>query len=257
MRPYVLSEISWGEARAAAYAVAVLPWGATEPHNLHLPYATDTILAEAVAIEAAGRAWARGARVLVLPAVPFGANGMQLGLGPTVDMAPSTQRLVIRDVVRSLEAAGIGRFAILNAHGGNDFRPILRELQPQTDVFLSAADWWRAAPADAHFDTPGDHAGELETSAVMHIRPDLVRPLSEAGDGAARPWRVAALREPWAWAPRDWPRVTADTGVGDPAASTPEKGAAFVDAAAARIADFLVALAALDPADPYEDAPAP
>ena len=256
MRPYVLSEISWGEARAAAYAVAVLPWGATEPHNLHLPYGTDTILAEAVATEAAKRAWERGARAVVLPPVPFGANGMQLGLGPTIDMSQSTQALVIRDVVRSLEAADVGRLVILNAHGGNAFKPILRELQPATRVFLSTVDWWRAAPGADHFDVPGDHAGELETSAVMHVRSDLVRPLAEAGPGAERPFRVSALREPWAWAARDWHRMAPDTGVGDPAASTPEKGAAFVEAAAARIADFLVELAAMDPDDPYEAAPA-
>ncbi len=251
MRPYVLSEITWAEARATSYAVAVLPWGATEPHNTHLPYATDTILAEAVATEAARRAWEDGARVVVLPPVPFGANAMQLGLGPVVDLRPSTQLHVLRDVVRGLEAAGIARLVIVNAHGGNDFKPLVRELQGETSVFLAALDWWRTAPAADHFDVPGDHAGELETSAVLHVRPDLVRPLSEAGDGAERPFRVAAFREGWAWTPRDWHRMTADTGVGDPAASTPEKGAAFVDAAAGRIASFLVDLAAMDPDDPY------
>lgn len=251
MRPYVLAETTWAEARDAAYAVAVLPWGATEPHNLHLPYATDVILSAGVATEAARRAWERGARVTVLPPVPFGANAMQLGLGPVIDLRPSTQLAVLGDVVRSLEAAGIARLAIVNGHGGNDFRPLVRELQAQTDVFLCALDWWRVAPHDG-FDVPGDHAGELETAAVMHLRPDLVRPLAEAGDGAARPFRVAALREGWAWAPRDWRQITADTGVGDPRAATPEKGAAFVEACAERIAGFLVELAAMDPANPYE-----
>ena len=249
MRPYVLAEAVWPEAREP-YAVAVLPWGATEPHNRHLPYATDVYLAEGVATEAARRAWGRGARVTVLPAIPFGANAMQLGLGPTVEMRPSTQALVLRDVVRSLEAAGVARLVVVNGHGGNGFKPVLRELQADTDVFLCAVDWWRAAPADV-FDEPGDHAGELETSAMMLLRPDLVRPLAEAGDGAERPFRVAALREGWAWAPRDWRQVTADTGVGDPAAATPEKGAAFVDACAEAIAGLLTDLAAMDPADPY------
>lgn len=252
MRPYVLSEVTWAEARDTAYAVAILPWGATEPHNLHLPYATDTIQAEAVAVEAARRAWERGARVLVLPPVPFGANAMQLGLGPVIDLSPSTQALVLRDVVRSLEAAGIERLVIANGHGGNGFKPMVRELQGQTSVFLAALDWWRVVPAADHFDEPGDHAGELETSVVMHVHPDLVRPLAEAGDGAERPFRVAALREGWAWAPRDWRQMTADTGVGDPKAATAEKGAAFMDATAERIASFFVELAAMDPANPYE-----
>ncbi len=250
MRPYVLADLTWAEVRDAQYAVAVLPWGATEPHNLHLPYATDTIQAEAVAVGAGRRAWERGARVVVLPPVPFGANAMQLGLGPVIDLSPSTQAAVLGDVVRSLEAAGVARLAIVNGHGGNDFKPMIRELQGRTDVFLAALDWWRAAPAADHFDEPGDHAGELETSAVLHLRPDLVR-LDRAGDGAERPFRVAALREGWAWAPRDWRRMTADTGVGDPRAATAAKGAAFLDAVAERVASFLVELAAMDPADPY------
>ena len=249
--PFRLSDLTWPQARDAAFEVAVLPWGATEPHNTHLPYATDTLLAEALALEAGRLASARGARVVVLPTIPFGANAMQLGLGPVIDLSPPTQRLVIADVVRSLEAAGVARLAIVNAHGGNDFKPILREIQGQTGIFLSALDWWRTVPADDYFDTPGDHAGELETSAMMHVRPDLVRPLAEAGDGAERPFRVAALREGWAWSPRDWRKMTTDTGVGDPRAATPERGAAFVDAAARRIADYLVELAAMDPADPY------
>lgn len=252
MRPYVLADLTWATVRETSYAVAVLPWGATEPHNLHLPYATETIQAEAVAVEGARRAWARGARVLVLPSIPFGANGMQLGLGPAIDLRPSTQALVLGDVVRSLEAAGIERLVIVNGHGGNGFKPLVRERQSETSVFLCTVDWWRAAPAAAVFDVPGDHAGELETSAVMHLRPDLVRPLGEAGDGAERPFRVAALREGWAWSPRDWRRMTADTGVGDPSAATPEKGAAFVDAVAGRLASFFEELAAMDPADPYQ-----
>ncbi|WP_412061091.1 creatininase family protein [Rubrivirga sp. IMCC45206] len=251
MRPYVLADLPWSTVRDASYDVAVLPWGATEPHNLHLPYATDTIQAAAVAAEAVRRAWARGARALVLPAIPFGANAMQLGLGPVIDLSPTTQAAVLGDVVRSLEAAGVPRLVLLNGHGGNDFKPMVRELQGRTDLFLATLDWWRAAPADDHFDAPGDHAGELETSAMLHLRPDLVRPLGEAGDGAERPFRVAALREGWAWAPRDWRRMTADTGVGDPRAATAAKGAAFVDAVAERVASFLVELAAMDPADPY------
>ena len=253
--PADLSSRTWAEVRAQAYDLAVLPWGATEPHNHHLPYGTDTILAARLALDAATRAWDQGARVTVLPAIPFGANAMQLGLGPVIDLRPSTQALVLRDVVRSLEAAGIRRLVLVNGHGGNGFRPILREIQGETDVFLSTVDWWRAAPAADHFDAPGDHAGDLETSAMLHVRPDLVRPLAEAGDGAERPFRVAGLREGWAWAARDWRQMTADTGVGDPRAATAAKGAAFVDAATARLAALFAELAALDPDDPYEPAP--
>ena len=87
---------------------------------------------------------------------------------------------------------------------------------------------------------------------MLHLAPDLVRPLSEAGDGAAKRFRIAALREGWAWAQREWSQVSADTGVGNPAAATAEKGAAFLEAVTTNIAQFLVELAAADPQDLYE-----
>jgi creatinine amidohydrolase len=166
-------------------------------------------------------------------------------------MNPSTQSAVLRDVVDSVERAGIASLVVLNGHGGNDFRQMIRELQPDTDVFLCTLNWYTAADASEHFDDPGDHAGELETSVMQHLAPELVAPLSEAGDGAARQFRIRALREGWAWAPRQWTQVTKDTGVGNPREATADKGERFVAAATARIAEFLVELAAADPANRY------
>jgi creatinine amidohydrolase len=102
------------------------------------------------------------------------------------------------------------------------------------------------------FEAPGDHAGEMETSLMMHLRPDLVRGLDEAGSGTAREWKLDAIREGWAWAPRQWSRVTDDTGVGDPRKATAEKGAAFFEAVTQRLAAYLVELAECDPTDLYE-----
>ena len=67
--PVRLADTTWWTVRDAAYDVAVLPWGATEAHNYHLPYGTDTVEADAVAAESAGIARELGARVVVLPAV--------------------------------------------------------------------------------------------------------------------------------------------------------------------------------------------
>ncbi len=106
--------------------------------------------------------------------------------------------------------------------------------------------------AKTYFDEPGDHAGELETSVMQHIVPELVLPLSDAGDGSQKRASIAALREGWVWAPRPWTRVSADTGTGNPAKASPEKGKRFFDAVAARIASFLTELAATDPATMYE-----
>jgi len=91
----------------------------------------------------------------------------------------------------------------------------------------------------------------METSLVQHLNPELVLPLSDAGDGRARRFVVAGLRDGWAWAPRRWTKVTDDTGTGDPHAATPDKGARYFDAVADRLAGFYAELAAADPEHLY------
>ncbi|NJD09612.1 MAG: creatininase family protein [Gemmatimonadetes bacterium] len=254
-RWWILGESSWGELRHHPCDLAVLPWGATEAHNYHLPYATDVIETEFIAAEAARLATAAGARVLVLPAIPFGVQAGQLDIPFCINLMPSTQAAVLADIVVALEGQGVKKLLLLNGHGGNDFKAMIRELQAATDVFLCTINWWSCVPAGSFFEKPGDHAGELETSVMLQIAPDLVRPLSEAGPGTARAFRLTGLREGWAWAPRQWTRTTSDTGVGDPAAATAPKGAAFLQAVTNRIAAFLTELAAADTADLYTDLP--
>ena len=250
-RPYVLAETNWRAVRATQYDVAILPWGATEAHNYHLPYATDTIQCDHLAAEAARIAWEAGTRVIVLPAVPFGVNTGQLDIRLCLNMNPSTQAAVLGDIVASLEAQGIARLILFNGHGGNDFRQMIRELQPLTEVFICTLNWYQIVPPREFFSEAGDHAGELETSVMMHVAPDLVAPLDEAGDGHARRFRIAGLREGWAWAPRRWTSVTDDTGVGNPAAASAEKGARYAAAVTERIAAFIGDLARADLADLY------
>ena len=146
-RPYILGESTWTSVREAGYEVAVLPWGATEAHNTHLPYATDVIESEAVAAESARLAWNDGARVVVLPAVPFGVNTGQLDVAYCVNMNPSTQALVLGDVVRSLAPHGVRKLVVLNGHGGNDFRQMVRELQPATSMFLCVLNYYTCLDA--------------------------------------------------------------------------------------------------------------
>lgn len=251
-RPYILAETNWKSVEGTDYSLAVLPWGATEAHNYHLPYGTDVVECDAVAAAAAKVAWEGGAKVIVLPTVPFGVNTGQLDITLCLNMNPSTQAALLRDLVTALEGQGIRKLVILNGHGGNDFRQMIRELQPQTTVFLCALNWWTCVDARPYFDEPGDHAGELETSVMQHVVPELVLPLSEAGDGAQKRPSIAAFREGWVWAPRPWMRVTADTGVGNPKGASAEKGARFLDAVAARIGSFLIELASTDPAKLYD-----
>jgi len=250
-RPFILAETTWKTVDATPYDVAILPWGATEAHNYHLPYGTDNVQAEQVATRAAEAAWSRGARVVVLPKVPFGVNTTQLDIKLCLNMNPSTQAALLADLAQSLDGQGIHKLLILNGHGGNDFRQMIRELQPRTRVFLCTINWWSCVDPTQFVEEAGDHAGEAETAAMLHLAPQLVRPLREAGPGRARASRLTGIREGWAWAPRKWTEVTADTGIGNPSKATAEKGAAYVGAAVARIASFLEELAAVSLTELY------
>jgi creatinine amidohydrolase len=248
----MLAESTWEEVRQAPFEVAVLPWGATEAHNRHLPYATDTIQSEAVAAAAAAIAWERGARVVVLPAIPFGVQTGQREVPLCLNMNPGTQLALLRDLLPSLRDHGVRKLVILNGHGGNDFKPIIRELAPEAGLFLCLVNWYGCVSPAEFFEEPGDHAGELETSVMQHVAHDLVRPLSAAGPGAARSFRVSGLSEGWAWSPRQWIRATDDTGVGNPRRASKDKGEQYLSAVANRIGGFLVELAAADPDNMYE-----
>ena len=250
-RPWVLAETSWASVRDTKYELAVLPWGATEAHNYHLPYGTDNMESEGVAVRAAEQAWGRGARVAVLPTVPFGVNTTQLDIPLTLNVTPTTQLAVLRDLASALSGQGIRKLLIVNGHGGNNFKQMIRELHPELPIFICAVNWYDCVDPRPYFDQPGDHAGELETSVMLELAPALLEPLSTAGDGSVKQWRIGGLRDGWAWAPRQWTRVTSDTGVGDPATATAEKGAVFLDAVCSRLADLFVELAAADLDDMY------
>ena len=252
-RPYIIGETTWKVVQSTPYEVIVLPWGATEAHNYHLPYATDNIQCDAIAAEAAHKAWARDAKVGVLPTIPFGVNTGQLDIKLDINMNPSTQAAVLHDVVQALVHQGIPKFVVLNGHGGNNFKQMLRELQAMyPEIFLCTLDWYGVVPWDEYFEDQGDHAGELETSVMMQIAPEFVRPLKEAGSGSQHPFKIKALRERWAWAQREWSKASDDTGIGDPAKASAEKGERFIEAVTDRISDFLVDLANADIDDLYE-----
>lgn len=252
MRPYILSEINWKTVKDSTYDVAILPWGATEAHNFHLPYGTDIIEADFIAAESARIAWDQGAKVLVLPTIPFGVNTGQSDVKLDMNMNPSTQLAVLRDVVEVLDRHKIYKLIILNSHGGNDFKTMIRELGLKFPaMFLCQCNWYQSVDQKEFFENKDDHAGEMETSIMMHLTPGLVRPLSEAGDGAAKKFRFSAMREGWAWAERKWTQVTKDTGVGDPRKASAEKGEKYFKAVTQKVAQFFAEVAKADKNDLY------
>jgi creatinine amidohydrolase len=253
MRPYILKENNWKTIKEQPVELAVLPWGATEAHNYHLPYGTDIFEAEEIAAKAGDLAAHKGAEVIVLPCIPFGVNTGQRDIKLDINLYPSTQAAILNDVIEVLDRQHIHKLLILNSHGGNNFKPILRELGAHYPrMFLTFCNWFRALDKSRYFDHPdGDHADEMETSLIMHMRPELVK-LDQAGDGSAKQWKAEGLREGWTWAERQWSEVTEDTGVGDPREATAEKGKAFFDDVTQKVSRLMVDLAKADLDDLYE-----
>lgn len=247
-RNHDLSVSCYGVARNNKYDIAVLPWGATEPHNLHLPYLTDAILSHDIAVDAALEArHLYGTMAMVLPPMPLGAqNPGQRELPFCIHYRTATQMAVLTDIVASIYHQGMRRMLIVNGHGGNSFKPLIRDLAVDfPDMLIASAEWFKAAPARDYFENPGDHADEVETSVMMHYHPELVR-LEKAGDGHFRTFASEGLRDGVAWVPRNWARVSDDTGIGDPRSATAAKGGRFASAVAGRLAAILHDLTAPD-----------
>lgn len=247
MKTHILEESNWEYVKDACIKTALLPWGATEAHNFHLPYGTDTMLAEYVAAAAAEQANKKGSGTIVLPSIAYGVNSGQMEVKLCMNMNPSTQAAILRDILYVLENHGINKLIIINAHGGNAFQPIIRELSLEfPDIMMFSVNWWTICRQEDFFEEPGDHAGELETSCLQAIAPHLVAPLERAGKGKEKRFRIKGLKEKWVWTPRRWIYITEDTGVGNPAASTAEKGRKFLDCCIKSLADFVIDLSAIN-----------
>jgi creatinine amidohydrolase len=241
----MLGETNYGHVKAQPPSeVAVLPLGATEPHNLHLPYGTDTFQVNTIAEQACERAYHQGARLILLPAVPYGTETNQMRFPLAMNLNPSTLVRVIADLVDSLATHGVNKCVLLNGHGGNDLKWMLRELHLKTPVKLFACHWWKVA-SDRHaaiFDDPGDHAGELETSMILAHRPDLVVP-DAADPGSLAVSRFEAVNRGWVEITRPWHLLTTNSGAGDPRPATAAKGQALTEVVVDRLSRFLVELA--------------
>ena len=208
-------------------ALAVLPVGAFEQHGPHLPLATDSLIAGALA---AGLADKVGG--LLLPVLPVSCSQEHAGFPGTVWLAADTLAAVVADIRASLAHAGMERLAIVNAHGGNlvlahlareanleDPRVWLGPGRHIQEAAFSAA----GIETSVHDDM---HAGEYETSVLLHCWPHLVRMEEAADELAERP--LLAVRGLAAY--------SRSGTVGRPTRATAEKGRKALDAMTAAMA---------------------
>ncbi|MCX5658767.1 MAG: creatininase family protein [Planctomycetota bacterium] len=252
-RPFVLHEATYRQLLDSRPNVAVLPWGATEAHNYHLPHGTDVIEGTALGEQAVERANAKGAKCLLLPTVPFGNDNLQLSQVATITMRTATQALVLHDVAESLVRQGIDRMVLLNFHGGNDFKSIIRDIMLDLPIFIVQVHGYMTDPTvlDGLEHKGGDHANEFETAMMLHLTPEWVS-MKDAGSGAFTPSKMPSLATPGVWAPRDWAALTADSGTGDPRQATAEKGRVIIEKLVAALVPILVELSAAKNGDfPY------
>jgi creatinine amidohydrolase len=253
MKPYLLAETTWKTISSYKPELVILPWGATEAHNFHLPFGTDNIETERIVDEAAAMATDKGAKVIVLPLIPFGVNTGQKDIRLDINLNPGTQLAIIKDIVEVLNYQKIFKLLIVNGHGGNDFKQIIRELGGlYPEMFICTCNWFQSVDNSDFFEKSGGHADEMETSLMQFLAPELVLPLSEAGSGHGKKFRVKALNEKWAWAERKWSSVTADTGIGDPSLANPGKGEKYFKAVVSKLGSLITELAMADKDNMYE-----
>lgn len=259
MRPWKLDETNYGHTKQHAYEVAVLPLGATEPHNLHLPYGTDTLEGTILGEKVCAAAYENGANVVLLPTIPFGTQTNMLEMPLAMNVNPSTLNTFVTDLIESLVNSGIRKVVILNSHGGNEMKPLLRELQGKTAAHLFLCNWYNSLgdEYDKIFDEAEDHAGEMETSFGLAYFPELVARNADgtlaADDGERTPMRFEALNEGWVSITRPWHLLTSNAGSGNPHAASAEKGERMMQVLVDRLATFLVELseAELDQRFPF------
>jgi len=160
--------------------IAVLPVGAIEQHGPHLPLSTDAVIAEEIAHRAAA-ATASDVPLLVLPTLAIGKSTEHLQYAGTLTHSAETLLHAWMEVGESVHRAGIRKLVFLNAHGGQPMvvQIVARELRIKLGMLVVGTSTWSfgqpAGLVSADERRHGIHAGAIETSLMLHLRPQLVR----------------------------------------------------------------------------------
>jgi mycofactocin precursor peptide peptidase len=216
-----LGSVAWPELCGTSARVLLLPLGATEQHGPHLPIATDTIIAGALA-DAVG---AQRSDVVVAPVLPYGSSGEHAGFPGTLSLGPVALESAVVELVRSAER--FDGVVVFSWHGGND-EALARAVERLRDEGRRVA-VWESTPIE-----DGDlHAGRIETSLLLALAPELVGDARPAE--AAEPLDVLlpTLRAHGVAA------VSRSGVLGDATGATADEGAALFDMLVARLSGFV------------------
>ncbi len=214
----LLEEMTWPEIEAGLLQTqtVILPVGATEEHGPHLPTITDTIQAMEVA-----RAVAEARQVFLAPPIHYGVCRSTRRFPGTITVSHDALRAYARDLLLSFYESGFVRVLILTGHAGGQHMAALEEASQmaveERDLSVSLVSLFDLID-DKAVQTPHDgHAGEIETSLMMVIRPHLVRGTPEK-HFPERP-RFLVMK--------DVRHLMGNGIMGNPQPATPEKGEQF------------------------------
>lgn len=241
------NELSWPNIRERAEAghVVVIPVGVIEQHGHHLPVDTDAFIPQEITLEAARRS----NHILPGPTVPFGYTPSNRNFPGSIHLSTDTWIALIRQIVQSVARAGFSRIALLNGHGGQVILSRLTSaiLRDEDDISVVALNWFGLVDADmgrlfGDEQLKGSkvgHAGAVETSLNLHLRPEL----SDQGtpvaylDGSSPDYirRVGGFRQ----TPRE--TISPSGVMGDPRLADAAKGAELFELAVTRLVEFAAA----------------
>lgn len=241
--------------------VVLVPIGSCEKHGAHVPLGTDSITTISVTERAA-----RKANVPHTPLMPFGYSPHHMGRvgegNGTITLAAETFRRVLYDITRSLIFHGAKKIIFVSHHGSNT-KPIdelLRRIRYETGAFVA----WYKTPTERECEvvkgilegppeeTPGWHAGEMETAQVMAYNQALVHMERAVQDRAHAPeWMGPAFSKKDGTAtvifrgseniivPMEHHEYSDSATIGNPFRGTPEKGEKLFEKEAEHLADFV------------------
>ncbi|MEQ9693004.1 creatininase family protein [Shimia sp. SDUM112013] len=254
----------WADLKAPDFAdlpedtIAILPLGATEQHGPHLPLSVDSTLTDAVLSRSLPQ-WKADTHALILPTLTITKSNEHLAHAGTLTLSARTLLAMLEDIGASVARAGVRRLVLVNGHGGNTaiLEIAVRELRVAHGLIAAHASWFGFTETEGLIDLADSahdlHAGDIETSAMLATRPDLVD-MDQAANSPpkSRQWqsdmRWTGLNGQAArpgWVIDD---LQASGVCGDASAGSIAKGEAMLDSAARNFADFLVEFAKFEPA---------
>ncbi|MGJ3702246.1 creatininase family protein [Variovorax sp. AFSI2.2] len=255
MNPVPLRSRFWSDLTSEEFSrldrerlIAVLPVGATEQHGPHLPMSTDTATIDGM-VRATLPHLPPDLPVLFLPTVPYGKSNEHSRYPGTLTVSATTLISLWKDIGACVAKAGVRKLVLYNSHGGqmSVMDIVARDLREEHGMMVVAANWYTLGLPEglftAHEGRHGIHAGDLESSVMLHLTPDFVRKdqfqnFSSMTEQLAAENKFLSITPSGklGWQMHD---INPSGAAGDATRATAEKGAAVLDHVGRRFVELL------------------